>query len=388
MRILITGVTCGLGRLAAAHLLASGHQVTGVAHDPHRDLDPRVAVTYRPLDPGRLAALTDDADVVVHLAPVEPGVPESVELTGLLQLADAAARSGTRLIVPIHAGGDPELYRQAEELAGSSWGPTLVLRLAPLIGRIDDVAVRRTLATLASDRHGTTVPVRLLHVDDLCRFLSVAVDSDRTGALDVAGAESITYVSARRLLAGLPVRRGTSLWTVPDPVFRLTPLQRDWQFECGWTAADAVADTALGLAGRPADGDHGDAFVPVPGTGAPAAPAGTAGEFDYPIDARYPVFSATGVSDALPGPLTPITLDVQVGAMRAAQRATAALLGMPAELHRRFVVALVTLGDGLIESSIHYDPDLTQSRIAEDRAWQDGAARAKLDEFVRATVAA
>ncbi len=332
MRILITGVTSGLGRLAAAHLLASGHRVTGVALRAHRDLDRRVTVTYRPLDPDRLAALTDDADVVIHLAPVEPDAPESVELTGLLQLADAAARSGTRLIVPIHAGGDPELYRQAQELAVSSWGPTLMLRLAPLIGRLDDIAVRRTLATLVSDRHHTTVPVRLLHVDDLCRFLSLAVDSDRTGELDVAGVESITYVSARRLLAGLPVRRGTPLWEVPDPIFRLIPLQRDWQFECGWTAADAVADVALGPAGRPLGDDGCRVFVAAPTTGSPAAVEGTAGEFDYPIDPRYPVFSAAGVPDALPGPLTPITLDVQVGAMRAAQRATAGLLGMPADL--------------------------------------------------------
>ncbi len=332
MRILITGVTSGLGRLAAAHLLASGHRVTGVALRAHRDLDRRVTVTYRPLDPDRLAALTDDADVVIHLAPVEPDAPESVELTGLLQLADAAARSGTRLIVPIHAGGDPELYRQAQELAVSSWGPTLMLRLAPLIGRLDDIAVRRTLATLVSDRHHTTVPVRLLHVDDLCRFLSLAVDSDRTGELDVAGVESITYVAARRLLAGLPVRRGTPLWEVPDPIFRLIPLQRDWQFECGWTAADAVADVALGPAGRPLGDDGCRVFVAAPTTGSPAAVEGTAGEFDYPIDPRYPVFSAAGVPDALPGPLTPITLDVQVGAMRAAQRATAGLLGMPADL--------------------------------------------------------
>jgi len=332
MRILITGVTTGLGRLAAAHLLASGHQVAGVAEYPHRDLDPRVVVTRRPLDATRLARLTDDADVVIHLAPVEPGVPESAGLTGLLQLADAAARSGTRLIVPIHAAGDPELYRQAEQLAASSWGPTLVLRLAPLVGRIADWSVHRTIATLAGDRHGTVSPVRLLHVDDLCRFLSRAVGVGRTGELDLAAPDSITYISARRLLSDVTVRRGTPLWPVPDPIFRLVPLQRDWDFECGWRPSDAVADAALEFAGRPLDDDGGAASVPAPTSGTTAAPEGMAGEFDYPIDPRFPVFGATGAPDVLPGPLTPITLDVQLGAMRAAQRTTARLLGLPPDL--------------------------------------------------------
>ena len=115
MRILITGVTSGLGRLAAAHLLASGHRVAGVAEHPHRDLDPRVTVARRPLDANRLAQLTDDADVAIHLAPVEPGVPESAGLTGLLQLADAAARSGTRLIGRTHAAGDRGPCRPPED---------------------------------------------------------------------------------------------------------------------------------------------------------------------------------------------------------------------------------------------------------------------------------
>ncbi len=332
MRILITGVTSGLGRLAAAHLLASGHQLAGVAERPHRDLDPRVTVTRRPLDADRLARLTDDADVVIHLAPVEPGVPESAGLTGLLQLADAAARSGTRLIVPIHAAGDPELYRQAEELAASSWGPTLLVRVAPLVGRLADWPVQRSIATLAGDRHGATGPVRLLHVDDLCRFLSRTVHSDRTGALDLATADSITHTSARRLLSGVAVRRNAPQWAVPDPVFGLLPLQRDWQFECGWAPADALTDAAVGFTGRALDGDDCAAPVPAPATGIPAGPEGMAGEFDYPINPRFPVFSATGAPDVLPGPLTPITLDVQLAAMRAAQRATARLLGMPEDL--------------------------------------------------------
>ena len=126
-----------------------------------------------------LGDLTDAADAVIHLAPVEPGVPESAGLTGVVHIANAAARSGTRLLVPIHAAGDPELYGQAEELVTSSWGPTLVIRLAPLVGRLPDWAVCRTVATLLDTGHGTGGPVRLLHTDDLCRFLIHAVGTDR-----------------------------------------------------------------------------------------------------------------------------------------------------------------------------------------------------------------
>ena len=333
MRILITGVTGGLGRRVAEGLAASGHQVAGLAQQPHPDLDPRVTLSACPLDTGALAGLTDEADVVIHLAPVEPGVAEAAGVTGLLHLANAAARSGTRLIVPIHAGGDPELYRQTEELVTSSWGPTLVLRLAPLIGRLPDWSIERTIATLADTRHGASGPVRLLHTDDLCRFLSRAVHTDHTGQLDVAGSDPITYVSARRLLAGVTVSRGTAVWPIVDPVFRLAPLQRDWHFESGWSAVHAVTDVARDLTGRRLDGHHIAGRVPgVPRSGTPAAAEELVGEFDYPIDPRFPTFSVTDAPDVLPGPLTPITLDVQLGALRGAQRATAELLGLPVPL--------------------------------------------------------
>ena len=43
---------------------------------------------------------------------------------------------------------------------------------------------------------------------------------------------------------------------------------------------------------------------------------------------RFPVFSATGLAEALPGPLTPITLDVQLSGLRTASRVMGQLLAL------------------------------------------------------------
>ena len=51
-----------------------------------------------------------------------------------------------------------------------------------------------------------------------------------------------------------------------------------------------------------------------------AAPDGLEGEFDDRIDPRFPVFGAASVAETLPGPLTPMTLDVQLAGLRAATR--------------------------------------------------------------------
>jgi hypothetical protein len=44
------------------------------------------------------------------------------------------------------------------------------------------------------------------------------------------------------------------------------------------------------------------------------------GEFDDRVDPRFPVFSAHPLAETLPGPLTPMTLDVQIPGLRAAAR--------------------------------------------------------------------
>ena len=51
-----------------------------------------------------------------------------------------------------------------------------------------------------------------------------------------------------------------------------------------------------------------------------ASPDGLEGEFDDRVDPRFPVFSAAPLAENLPGPLTPMTLDVQLAGLRAAAR--------------------------------------------------------------------
>ncbi len=348
MHILITGIASDVGRVVAGYLVARGHQVTGQTQCIRADLDPRLDVLCTPLSSASLADRIAAADTVIHLAPVEPRLPDSAGITGVVHIAHAAARGGTRLLVLNHSGGDPVLYRQAAELVSTSWGPTLVIRVAPLVGRSTDWTICRTVATVRAGGGGN-VPIRLLHTDDLCRFLARAVESDRTGEVDLATAEAVSLATARRMLGpALPSDHRTRAWPVADPTFRLIPLQRDWTFECGWSPAEALADTATALVGYRI-GRAGATPVefrlpmptevpapPIDATLVAAAPDDLSGEFDSRIDDRFPTFSCADSSDALPGPLTPMTLDIHLAGLRAGQRATSAAMGLPDDLAREW----------------------------------------------------
>ncbi len=118
-------------------------------------------------------------------------------------------------------------------------------------------------------------------------------------------------------------------------------------FEFGWQAFDAVADTARGLVGRrPAAAgavSHGaqlalpvEVVPPAPSDELrSAAPDGLEGEFDDRIDPRFPVFGTNGLTEALPGPLTPITLDVQLSGLRTAGRVMGQALALGGVVDRR-----------------------------------------------------
>ena len=343
MQILVTDATGALGRLVARQLIAAGHTVTGIAEHPHDYLDPGVDFVCAPLGDPVLQDLADEADAVIHLAPVDPTAPGSADIDGVAHVTRATARAGARLLFVSQAAGRSDLYQPAEELVSTSWAPSLVIRIAPPVGRQLDWMVCRTVATLLRTKVSTR-PMRVVHVDDLVRFLVLSVNTDRTGVVDLATPDTINVITAWRLLRSVDPRsrlHHVRSWSQLIPDMDIAAAQEDWMFEFGWQALEAVADTARGLVGRRLDAagatSHGGQLalpVEVPPRPRPsdelhsAAPEGMEGEFDDRIDPRFPVFSATGLAETLPGPLTPMTLDIQLGGLRTASRAIGQVLAL------------------------------------------------------------
>lgn len=343
MHILVTDATGTVGRLVARQLIAAGHTVTGIADRPHACLDAGVNFFCAPLSDPVLQGLADKADAVIHLAPVEPEAPGSADIDGVARVTHAATRAGARLLFVSQAAGRPDLYEPAEELVSTSWGPSLVIRIAPPVGRQLDWMVCRTVATLLRAKVSEQ-PMRVLHLDDLVRFLVLTLDTDRTGVVDLATPDTINVITAWRLLRSVSPRsrlRRIRSWPQPIPELDSSAAQEDWMFEFGWKAVEAVTDTARGLVGRRVGTagatTHGGQFplpVEVLPRSAPsdelgsAAPDGMEGEFDDRIDPRFPVFSAAGLAESLPGPLTPITLDVQLSGLRSASQDTSRVLAL------------------------------------------------------------
>lgn len=335
MHILVTDATGTIGRLVARQLIAAGHSVAGIAERPDPRLDPAVDFVCAPLSDPILQELADEADAVIHLAPVEADAPGSAGINGVAHVTHAAGRAGARLLFVSQAAGSPQVYQPAEDLVSTSLGPGLIVRIAPPVGRQLDWMVCRTVATVLRTKVSTQ-PMRVLHHDDLVRFLVLALNTDRTGVVDLASPDTTNVVTAWRMLRAVDPRsrihriRG---WSELIPSLDTIAAQEDWMFEFGWPAFDAVSDTARGLVGRRlgAGGaiSHGvQMALPVEVVPRPApsdellsaAPEGVEGEFDDRIDPRFPVFSTTGLTEALPGPLTPITLDVQLSGLRTASR--------------------------------------------------------------------
>jgi nucleoside-diphosphate-sugar epimerase len=345
VRILVTGVTGVLARALVRQLLAAGHTVSGISGRHHEHLDADVDFVCGPLGGPILQQLADDSEVVVHLAPIEAGAPGSAGIDGLVQVAHAAARAGARLIYLSQSAGQPTLYRQAERLVSTGWAPSQIVRVAPLAGRQLDWAICRTAGSLLRSKDSAH-SLRLLHFDDLLRFLVLAVGTNRTGLVDLGTPDTTDMVTARRLLSPAGQRpRLTRLpaWPQLAPELDVTSLQEDWQFEFGWRTSDAIADTARGLAGRRLDGSGVvdlPGHLPIPLEVAPrteppdgtrllsVAPEGLEGEFDDRVDPRFPVFSAAPLAEALPGPLTPMTLDVQLAGLRAANRVMSQVMAL------------------------------------------------------------
>lgn len=339
MRILLTEVAGRLGRAVAQGLLAAGHEVYGIAERRHPGIDPAVDFVGASLDHPVLYDVVAESDVVIQL----PANPAVASQSRTVRVCDAAARSGARVIFPSFSLLEPQGWLPAEHLVSTSWAPNLIVRMALPVGRQVDAAVCRTVATLLSPSFDAA---RVLHLDDLVRFLVVAVDSPHSGVVELGASGMLSSAHISRVFngvdtrletrgpktrgpkTGVPKTRGLGQWTQLAGDMDLEKVHDLWGFECGWGAAEALTDTARGLRGRKLTSAGAVAIpgeFPLP---IDISPGSLSGAFDDHINAQFPVFVAARFNQAQHAPLTPMSLDLHMSGLRSAGRQLAGLLGL------------------------------------------------------------
>ncbi|MDT5338067.1 MAG: hypothetical protein QOD90_3572 [Mycobacterium sp.] len=307
MRIVITGADCAIGRGVAARLVSLAHSVIGVG-------------ARRPESwPGSVDFVVSqqcDADVVA-------GADAVLHCGG----TSTSARAGRTVVLSAEAGPD-----------------AIVVRTALVLGRhVDDAVLRLCSGAVVFDVDGSADrPLQVVHAHDVERVLVRALlDPDLPpGVVDVV-ADGHTTLREIAAAVGRPVLTIPSRLRrlVPDPLPELptldpTGLRDAWGFTPGYDVAQAVEDFALACRGRITVGRtvHDIPWrlprvLEIPAVDAPAAdgvepvPAGQGpanGEFDTPIDPRFPAFIATNLSEALAGPFSPSSASVTVLGTRAA----------------------------------------------------------------------
>jgi nucleoside-diphosphate-sugar epimerase/phosphohistidine swiveling domain-containing protein len=376
VRIAVTGASGVLGRGLASRLLSQGHDVVGLArHRPESWPSAAEFVSGDIRDADTVQRCVAGADAVAHCAWAKNSGPDAaisheVNIGGTRNVLEAMAGNGSGRIVflssahvygpagtahaehdataPVSADGVQQA--RVEEMLASCDVDSVVIRSALVVGRGVDNWVRRLFSLPAFPDVCADRPVQVVHLDDALRLLACAIsDAEKQSRIvNVAatGAPTFRQIAAalgRPLVPlggrfGAPLRRRLTSLTELElvqraPLMDISRLRDEWRFEPAWNADECIEDLALGVRGRvtvgrrvisvpwrlatiddllaldtPAD----DGVVP-----RLAGPDGLNGEFDTPIDPRFPTFLATNLSEALPGPFSPSSASVTVRGLRA-----------------------------------------------------------------------
>ncbi|WP_204807249.1 sugar epimerase family protein [Mycobacterium riyadhense] len=360
MRVAVTGASGVLGRGLAVRLLSQGHEVAGIArHRPESWPSPADFVSADIRDAGAVARAIAGADVVAHCAWARnPGpdhrISHQVNIDGTSNVLAAMAETKAERIVftssaHVYAPTSTEGQHKArvEEMLAASDLQWFAIRFALIVGRSVDNWVRRLLALPVFPDGYADHTVQVVHTDDALRLLTRAVldTGIDSGAVNLAAPGELTFRQIANLLGRPTVPTGarmlrrrvnpfTELESVQRaPVMETSRLHDQWGFRPAWTAREAVEDFALAVRGRVSFGGR-EVSLPwrlanvadLPAVDAPAedgqvprlaGPEGDNGEFDTPIDPRFPTFLATNLSEALPGPFSPSSASVTVRGLRA-----------------------------------------------------------------------
>ncbi|OMC48301.1 sugar epimerase family protein [Mycobacterium sp. IS-1264] len=358
MRVAITGAGGVLGRGLAARLLSQGHDVIGIArHRPESWSSAAEFVAADIRDAEAVKHAVAGADMVAHCAWARNG--EQVNIGGTRNVLQAMTETGSGRIVfasSAHVYGGPDAPKaeadalspvledgrhkaRVEQMLESSGLEWVAIRSAPILSRGVDNWVRRLLALPAFPGGAADRRMQVVHLDDALRLFVRALLDTETGSgpvnLAARGAVSFRQVAAA---VGRPIVRfglgPADLQLVRGaPLMDTSRLHDEWGFEPTWNAEECVDDFAPAVRGRITIGKRVVSLpwrltniADLPAVDAPsedgvkpnlAGPAGDNGEFDTPIDPRFPTFLATNLSEALPGPFSPSSASATVRGLRA-----------------------------------------------------------------------
>jgi phosphohistidine swiveling domain-containing protein/nucleoside-diphosphate-sugar epimerase len=322
MRIVVSGADRAIGRGVAARLVSLSHDVVGVGARRPESWPGSVDFVVGPRCD---ADVLKGADAVLHCGgPVED-----------LAEMSAAADVGRLVVVAASWPTEKPLPQGLE---------ATVVRTALVLGRhVDDEVLRLCAGPVVFDIDGSADrPLQVVHAHDVERLLVQALldPNPPAGSVDVAaqGHTTLRAIAAAvgRPVIGLPaLLRRLAPRSLPElPAMNTAALHGKWDFTPGYDVAMTIEDFALACRGRIAIGNavHDIPWrlprvLEIPACDAPApdgvapVPAGTSatsGEFDTPIDPRFPAFIATNLSEALAGPFSPSSASVTVLGTRAA----------------------------------------------------------------------
>jgi nucleoside-diphosphate-sugar epimerase/phosphohistidine swiveling domain-containing protein len=397
VRIAVTGASGVLGRGLAARLLGQGHDVVGFArHRPQSWSSAAEFVAADIRDPAAVKRFVAGADVVAHCAWARsPGpndrISHQVNIEGTFNVLEAMAETGTGRIVfasspHVYGAGDAPkdesdamapasvdgLHKaRVEEMIGACDAESVAIRYALIVGRSVDNWVRRLLALPAFSDGSADRPVQVVHLDDALRFLARAVlDTEiDSGPVNLAapGAPTFRRIAAAlgRPIVSLAALRGrvrslAELELVQSaPLMDTSRLRDEWGFQPAWNSDECVDDFALAVRGRVTLGKRVISLPwrlaniqDLPAVDAPAedgvvpklaGPEGVNGEFDTPIDPRFPTFLATNLSEALPGPFSPSSASATVRGLRASAVCVAERLRPGGMIQREIAMRMVAV---------------------------------------------
>ncbi|PJE23534.1 MAG: hypothetical protein CK431_10775 [Mycobacterium sp.] len=349
MRVTVTGAGGVLGRGLVARLLSEGHEVTGIARRrPESWPSAARFVTADIRDADAVRRAVSGATVVAHCVAARG----TDDIQGAANLLAAMAENGSGRIVftscaqVYGAGSRPatedgplnpasSLGRhtvRVERMLADSGFEWVAIRLPLVVGRGVDNRLRAIAASPVLFTGSADGRIQVVHTDDALRLLNRAVLQDEiiSGAVNLAapGAPTVRQVAAALRRPVVPIGPKCAL-----PLMDTTRLREEWHLEPAWTAEECLQDFSLAVRGRVALANRVLALpwrlAPVqdlPAVDTPAddgvepklaGPEAENGEFDTPIDPRFPTYLATNLSEALPGPFSPSSASVTVRGLRA-----------------------------------------------------------------------